>query len=355
MKKVLVLTKFGEWNESSRIRFYQYYPGLEESGTVIKTVPLFSDSISETFYHSYRSNTFSTLFGSLKRLFVLLIEKKYDVLWLDTEAIPYLPFLFESFILPLDKKLILDLGDATHYKYEKNKRFLTRWILDDKISGLVQRADSIITRNSNLFTYANSVNPGKVVLIPPALHPSLIQKKLSSFSDPEKTEIILGWTGSPYSSRFLYSLYGPLKELSRSFRLKIILIGAEESIDLPIRKTHYQFSREDEMQILDSIDIGLMPLPRSLRETGSSGYKVMKYMARGKAVLASDIGGARDLIHHGENGFLCKNADDWYLSMRLFIESPSNISLYGEKAFQSVKSKNSFDSNLKKIAGEIFS
>src|SRR5260370_9328279 len=67
---------------------------------------------------------------------------------------------------------------------------------------------------------------------------------------------------------------------------------------------------ETEQTNLASFAIGIMPLWDSVWTRGKCGYKILKYMGVGTAVLASDFAGNNEIIFHCANGFLSRTPDD---------------------------------------------
>ncbi len=66
-----------------------------------------------------------------------------------------------------------------------------------------------------------------------------------------------------------------------------------------------------EVSRLQSMDIGLAVYPDDGYSRAGSGLDVLRYMACGVAVVASDRGGVSEIIDHGIDGFLCREAEDW--------------------------------------------
>jgi Glycosyltransferase len=66
-----------------------------------------------------------------------------------------------------------------------------------------------------------------------------------------------------------------------------------------------------EVSRLQTMDIGLAVYPDDGYSRAGSGLDVLRYMACGVAVVASDRGGVSEIIDHGIDGFLCREAEDW--------------------------------------------
>ena len=68
------------------------------------------------------------------------------------------------------------------------------------------------------------------------------------------------------------------------------------------------------------IDIGLYPLSEDEWSLGKGGLKVMQYMSIGIPSVATNHGTAKNIINHGENGFLVNTDEEWIASIKNLIE-----------------------------------
>jgi glycosyltransferase involved in cell wall biosynthesis len=71
------------------------------------------------------------------------------------------------------------------------------------------------------------------------------------------------------------------------------------------------WSSETEANEIASADIGVSWLPDDPWSQGKCGLKVLQYMAAGLPVVANPVGMNRQMIVHGENGYLAESAEDW--------------------------------------------
>ena len=97
---MLLLSKYDRLGASSRLRSYQYLFYLEQHGVTVEVAPLFDDVYVKSLYERAVS-TWRVLVGYAKRLCWLLRSRKYDLLWVEKEALPWLPAFIE---LPLLKQ-----------------------------------------------------------------------------------------------------------------------------------------------------------------------------------------------------------------------------------------------------------
>lgn len=320
MKRVLLLSQFGDWHENSRFRFYQYISYLEKKGYKIESLPLFTKKRESVFIKKNNINFYYMFLEYTKRFFHLFLHSNYDALWLDSEIFHGIPFGLEGLLVHPDKPVILDISNAHFHKYTKGKNLFQRLFLKHKIPIWLQRGESVLVSTPELRDYSQAFNPNSVLLpFSINLEEYEVEKPLQIPNDA-KTDFVIGWTGSLYTTRFLSIVYDALKELKRVFPIKLYLLGGDPNWKSPVHTEYIPYSPENEKIFLQKIDIGIQPLPFSLRETGNPGVRILKYMANYKPIVSTPIGAANLYIQHSTNGFFAKNTDDWYLSLRLLIE-----------------------------------
>jgi hypothetical protein len=122
--RVVLLTRFTALAASSRYRFYQYIPFLEASGFECVTNPLLPDTYLQGIYRPTRVPRRLSLLPSvvphyIQRLrFLVSSLRPRDVVLVQYEALPYLPFSFERLLFADDRRVIVDFDDAWHLRYQ---------------------------------------------------------------------------------------------------------------------------------------------------------------------------------------------------------------------------------------------
>ena len=81
-----------------------------------------------------------------------------------------------------------------------------------------------------------------------------------------------------------------------------------------------EWSSDDEVQDLQSFDIGLMPLMDDPWSWGKCGLKIVQYQGVGLPVVCTPVGINRDLVANGENGFWAWDQGEWIEKLSALIE-----------------------------------
>jgi glycosyltransferase involved in cell wall biosynthesis len=72
---------------------------------------------------------------------------------------------------------------------------------------------------------------------------------------------------------------------------------------------------------------------------GKCGLKVLQYMAAGLPVVANPVGVHREMIVHGETGFLAETPGEWAEAVSLLANNPGLRARFGAAGRKLVESR----------------
>jgi len=331
-KKILLLTRYGEFGPSSRLRFLQYLPFIENQNIHIDVSPLFSNEYLTALY-SGQSRWCFVISGFWTRIKTLLKVRSYDLIIIEKEIFPYLPAFAERFLRFLGISYIVDYDDAIFHSYDKNINWLIRFLLGKKIDTVMRLSNLVIVGNEYLSSRARSSGAGQVEIIPTVVDLNKYKAVKSTNNKP----LVVGWIGSPATSKYLLLIVSVYKLLKSEFDVRFVAVGCNKEIlkDLPIEVLPW--SEETEVQLIQSFDIGIMPLSNSPWEMGKCGYKLIQYMACGLPVVASPVGVNKKIVENGINGFLAQETHEWEQALRKLLNDKNLRVQMGEKGRDLVK------------------
>ena len=311
-----MLSRYGRLGASSRMRFYQYLPWLESTGISITAAPLFSDRYVRSLQQNTK-NIFEAMRAYAGRVQVLLSSRRFDLLWIEKEALPWLPAWFEKALLSGAVPYVLDYDDAVFHYYDQHRNPVVRALLTNKHPTLIRDAAMVLAGNDYLADFARHAGATRVEVVPTVVdlvrYPAAIIKTAEGEGLP-----CVGWIGQRATATFLIP-YAPLfKRLAADGLARFSAIGIDaQSLGLPMDSVPW--TDQTEVTSIARLDIGIMPLLDAPFERGKCGYKLIQYMACGLPVLASPVGVNRHIVEHGVNGFLADTPGEWEQALRILL------------------------------------
>ena len=310
--RLLMLPRYGALGASSRLRMMQYVPALQSAGIDVEVSPLLDDGYVRDLY----ANTVSipeVARSYARRLRRMRSMDRFDVVWMEKEAWPWLPDWLELPLLGRSTRLVVDYDDAVFHRYDAHRSPLVRGLLGKKIDGVMRRADLVTAGNDYLAERARAAGSRRVEWLPTVVD---LQRYPVPAPAREDAVMTVGWIGSPSTADYLRDVAIALELMQAAGLIRCVAIGArpDQVAGTPFQAVEW---REDtEVMQLQRFDIGIMPLPDAQWERGKCGYKLIQYMACGLPVVASPVGVNTAIVDPGKNGFLASNPEQWAEAIR---------------------------------------
>lgn len=341
--RILFFTKYGTLGASSKYRSYQYIPYIENNKINVEISELFTNADLERLYNKGSYGFISLVKAFFRRIYSLLFIAKYDLIIIEYELFPYFPPIFEFVLKVLGKKYIVDYDDAIFHNYDLNPNFFIRFFVKNKIGKVIKNASAVITGNQYLFDYASMWN-NNVRIIPTVLD---VTKYDSSLSYKEHDDFVIGWIGSPSTSKYLLNMRDVFQLLNTNgylFRLKFI--GADKSLKknfTDLDAEWIEWNENTEVKEIKSFSVGIMPLEITPWTKGKCGFKLIQYMACEIPVIATPVGINKEIVIHGKNGFLAETVYEWYDSILKLMENKELRKIMGVKGKKIINEKYSLE------------
>ena len=311
-----MLSRYGRLGASSRVRFYQYLPWLEAAGISITAAPLFSDAYVRGLQQNTK-NIFEAMRAYASRVRALLGSRKFDLLWIEKEALPWLPAWLEKMLLSGAVPYVLDYDDAVFHYYDQHRNAAVRALLAGKHPALVRRSALVVAGNAYLAEFAKAAGARQVELLPTVI--DLERYPLATIHSAKMDgPPCVGWIGQRATAAFLTPYASLFERLSAEGRARFAAIGIDaQSLGLPMKSIAW--TEQTEVASIADLSIGIMPLLDAPFERGKCGYKLIQYMACGLPVVASPVGVNCHIVKHGVNGFLADTPEEWEQALRTLV------------------------------------
>lgn len=334
---------------SQRFRFEQYFKTLQNQGFTIQCHSFLAAENWQLFYKEGHSlqKVLTLIRGTGKRIYALLIAPCCKFIFIHREALPIGPPVFEWVLAKLlRKKIIYDFDDAIWLTDRVNESAFFKAIkCRGKVKQICRWSYKVSCGNRYLANYAVQFND-QVMINPTTIdcenmhNPALFKKK-------KKTgDIVIGWTGSHSTLKYLLLLEPVLQQLENQFDQVSFLVIADEAPSLQLQRlTSMQWNPQTEIEDLLKIDIGIMPLPDDEWAKGKCGFKALQYMALEIPAVVSSVGVNTTIISDGMEGFLCRTHEEWSSAMEKLINSPQLRMELGKRGRKKVMEHYSVSSN----------
>lgn len=263
----------------------------------------------EVKYLSERPNNIPNFLKRFYKIVLLLLtiiqSQKYDIIFMHRIVTSYKDsWLFERLLKKYNKNIIFDFDDAIymHNNY--------------KVSKIISLSSMVFAGNDFLKQYALNYS-SRCFTIPTAIDTNKFQQR-NNFNT---NNITIGWTGTSSNYQFFSNqLIKQLNELLINYPNVNFLFICDKKPD-PRFIFNYDFIKWNsttEVEDLQKIDIGIMPLIDNEWTKGKCGFKLIQYGSIGIPSLGSDVGVNREIISDGQSGYIISN-DIWYDKLEMLI------------------------------------
>ena len=347
MTKVLILCAHRpKRSPSQRYRFEQYLSYLESYGFSFTYSYLLNETDDKLFYsHGNFANKVIILVKSvLIRVKDCLRFGKFDIVFIQREASFLGTSFFEKRAFKSGAYVIFDFDDSIWLADTSPGNQKWEWIKKpQKFFENLSCAHFVMAGNTYLAEKAQA-NAKNVIIVPTTVDTNF-HKPLSGFRNEHF--ITIGWSGSISTLKHFELLIPVLLKLKKRYgnKLKFKVIGEKNYRHPVLEVDAVAWSEETEVQELNSLDIGIMPLPDDEWANGKCGLKGLTYMACGVVAVLSEVGVNKQIIKHGQNGFLAENDYEWFNLLCELIENKDLREEVGEKGRETVIKEYSVEAN----------
>jgi glycosyltransferase involved in cell wall biosynthesis len=278
---------------ASRYRVLQYLPYLKSHG-VGTTVSLYPKGLKEN----------AQFFSHLPQYEIVFLQRKRfgqpRLRWLRKRA----------------KRIIYDFDDSVMYRNSKAKDPVSQTRKRQFIQ-MIKASDFVIAGNKFLKDQVLPIN-SDVEVIPTSIDQERYQTKNYSVS---KDRVTIGWIGDHGSIHYLEKMRPIFDRIGERYAHCELKIVCDTFFDCKkIQVVKKQWKQDEEVDDLQSFDIGVMPLADDPWSWGKCGLKIVQYQGVGLPVVCTPVGVNRDLVEDGVTGFWAETPVEWEEKISVLIQ-----------------------------------
>jgi glycosyltransferase involved in cell wall biosynthesis len=342
MNRLLFLTPSPTQSASERYRVFQFLPSLERAGYACTVLPFATQRLHRAIQEERLvPKVLLTPVCYLRRMLHLFAVSRYDVVVVHRGIFPFPWPALERMVIPNHTKVIFDFDDAIHIGHQSIGTTRYPWIYKFKygpsVNEMLRHSAHIVAGNRILADHALKFNP-RVSIVPTVVDLDQYTRRPPSRKATEM--LTIGWVGSRSTSPYLLAIEPALRRLSEAHpgRIRFRLYGhPERKLNLPNFES-LPFSLPSEIEDLQTIDIGIMPMPDNEWTRGKCAFKAIQYMAAGIPTVVSPVGMATDLVQHSVNGFCARTPEEWFEALDRLVSDVQIRRRFSEEGRKTIES-----------------
>jgi glycosyltransferase involved in cell wall biosynthesis len=263
--------------------------------------------------------------GILGRLGDLRRAKKADVVILQRKLLP----LWEiSLLRSWSNKLIFDVDDAVYQRDSNSRKGAASWRRLARFRAMACDADAVFVGNDFLRLVASEWTPPEnVIVIPTCVDPVKYRPAHHWRKLPDARMIWIGQSSTLETLGIAGGQLGAIAARLPGMEFRQICSRSAEFSALNV--VFRPWKLETETTELADGDIGIAFMPDDSWSMGKCGLKVLQYMAAGLPVVANPVGVHREMIVHGETGFLADTPNEWAEAIFQLASQPELRAKFG--------------------------
>jgi glycosyltransferase involved in cell wall biosynthesis len=268
----------------------------------------------------------------------------YDLVWLYREAYPIGPPWLERHLARRGVPMVYDFDDAVYLPNTSDaNRAIASLKNPGKFGEILRLCRYVVAGNAHLAEVARRYNQTTIV-VPTSVDTAAWTPR----STPERGDgpLVIGWIGTPTTTQYLLELGPALQELARTHRFVLRVAGPVAPVSFPgVTIENVPWRLDKEIELFNTCDIGVYPLPDDEWTRGKCGFKAIQFMACAVPVVASPVGVNREIVEDGISGLLARDVREWKNALSALLTRPDLRASIGPRGRQVIEARYSLSAN----------
>lgn len=326
--RVLGISSYPVTAAATRFRMAQFVGPLAERGIELEISPFLDTEQFGSLYSTggVIKKSLGVIGPLLHRVGETFRVGRYDVLFVQREAMPFGPGVFEWLFQKAGRlPMVLDLDDATYIRYVSPSfgRVGSYLKFFGKTDKLIERAATVVCGNRYIAEYVEAKGTPAVVV------PTVVDTDKFCPVERRNDIPVLGWIGTHSTYEVLKGFFPVIQKLAKRHRFTFRVVGSGvDSIKIDgVKIESLPWRLESEIADFQSLDIGLYPitatrsmLPEWIK--AKSGFKAIQYFSLGIPFVMSPVGMCAELGEPGVTHFNASTTEEWHDALVRLIEDP---------------------------------
>jgi len=239
----------------------------------------------------------------------VLKSHRYDLTLLQREMVSTLTTLE-----PLTKRpRVFDVDDAVWLNRGGRTGFAT----------ILKMCDGVICGNSFIAEHASRWNDN-ICLLPTAVDTDrYVPSPAHQRRNPRR---IIGWSGLSSGLKYVTEIEEALLAVLTRHRDVVLRIVSDKPPQFKrLSASQFEYipwSPQNEVETIQEMSVGLMPVENSLWARGKCSYKMLLYMSCGIPVVVSPVGMNEEILALGKVGLGPRTASEWSDALEWLLQNP---------------------------------
>lgn len=312
--RVLFLTQ-GTTTPASRFRVHQFIPHFRRLGIDCRVRTAYGPR-----YNAVAPTPAGPLYKlgcRLKRIPQGLDASRWDVVFLQRPTL-WFSSLPEQLFTELNDRAVFDFDDAIFRAPDGSEHPRRRRTFE----AICRRCAHVICGNDYLAEQARPLAATSVI-------PTVVDTDIFRPPQPpgvdENEDVVVGWMGTASNFPSLEPIADGLAQIAvqrDDVRIRLVSNQRFAPLDGVDGVEQIRWSADREVELLQSFDVGMMPLIDNPTTRGKCGFKAIQYMAVATPVVASAVGVNNEILKDPAPGIVAESFDGFLAGVRRLIDDP---------------------------------
>jgi len=266
------------------------------------------------------------------RLPAVLRARRFDAVVVHRAVCLAGPAVLERVLAAGGPPLLFDFDDAIWLRHTSGANALfDRLKFPGKTATLCRLADRVVVGSEYLAGWARA-HSARVDVVPTSIDTAAYEVR----DRAPGARVVVGWTGSATSMTHLEAAAPLLRRLAAARPVEIRVLSTRTPVlpEVPVVFRHW--TPENEVEEIRAFDVGIKPMPDDEWARGKCPMKELQYLALRVPAVVSAVGGSREAVRHGDNGFLVSSEDEWMEALLRLVDDPALRARLGEAGRRTV-------------------